>query len=277
MDRRGVPRSVVGVVSPAIALFLVLGVLVPYMLILGVPRERLKVSRLPPAWVSWITEAIVEEELELGPAIHPQRGGMRDATFAGIAVVVVVGASVAMEQAASTFGSRHRVPEIVVGGVVLAAVTSLPNAVAAVYLARRGRGAATLSTAMNSNALNVAAGLLLPATIVGLSDSSGLAALIAVWYFAMTALALVLAYLARGLRRDHGALIICAYLAFGGVLLASAYSSTTGVLLSIAAPAVVGIVFAARLLSSPDGRTGARPAHTQSTPPGGQHDRARRG
>ena len=50
---------------------------------------------------------------------------------------------------------------------MLAAVTSLPNAVAAVYLAGRGRGAATLSTALNSNALNVIAGLLLPAAIIG--------------------------------------------------------------------------------------------------------------
>ena len=49
----------------------------------------------------------------------------------------------------------HGVPPIVIGGLVLAAVTSLPNAVAAVYLARRGSGTAVLSTALNSNALNV--------------------------------------------------------------------------------------------------------------------------
>jgi cation:H+ antiporter len=242
--------AVVGLLSPAIALVLVLGVLAPYLLILGVPHERLKVSRLPPAWVSWISEAIEEEELELKPAIHPQRGGTRDAAFAVIAVVVVVGASIAMEQAASRFGSRHAVPEIVVGGLVLAAVTSLPNAVAAVYLARRGRGAATLSTAMNSNALNVAAGLLLPATIVGLSVGSGLAALVAAWYFALTALALVLAYIGRGLRCEHGALIICAYLAFGGVLVASAYSSPAGVVLSIAISAALATLPAARMIRS---------------------------
>src|ERR1019366_3333694 len=82
--------AVVGLFSPLIALVLVLGVLAPYVLILGIPHERLKVSRLPPAWVRWITEAIEEEELELKPAIHPQRGGIRDVAFAGVAVVVVV-------------------------------------------------------------------------------------------------------------------------------------------------------------------------------------------
>ena len=57
------------------------------------------------------------------------------------ALVVVVLASVAMEQGASTLGGHFDIPEIVVGGLVLAAVTSLPNVVSAVYLARRGHEA----------------------------------------------------------------------------------------------------------------------------------------
>ena len=65
---------------------------------------------------------------------------------------------------AASLGAHIAVPEVVVGAFVLAAVTSLPNAVSAIYLARRGRGAATLSTALNSNSLNVTAGLLIPAT-----------------------------------------------------------------------------------------------------------------
>ncbi len=53
----------------------------------------------------------------------------------------MVGASVAMELTASKLGARHHVPEIVIGALVLAGVTSLPNAVSALYLAIRGRGA----------------------------------------------------------------------------------------------------------------------------------------
>ncbi|HWF55919.1 MAG TPA: sodium/calcium exchanger protein [Solirubrobacteraceae bacterium] len=112
-----------------------------------------------PRWALWLTAAVSEEESELEVAIHPRRGRARDALMAGAAVLIVVGASVAMERSGSTLGARRHVPGIVVGGLVLAAVTSLPNAVAAVYLATRGRGAATLSTAMNSNAINVVAGL----------------------------------------------------------------------------------------------------------------------
>ena len=75
---------------------------------------------------------------------------------------------------------------------------------------------------MNSNAINVAAGLLLPATIVGLSGSSGQATLVAGWYLGLTAFALACAYTARGLRRWHGALIILAYLVFIATVLATA-------------------------------------------------------
>ena len=82
-------------------------------------------------------------------------------------LVIVVAVSVIMERAASALGIRFAIPEIAIGGLVLAAVTSLPNAVAAVYLATRGRGAATLSTALNSNTINVVIGLLIPAALIG--------------------------------------------------------------------------------------------------------------
>ena len=250
---------IVGVLSPAVGLVVVLGVLVPYVSVLGVRRDRLRRIGLPARWVSWLTEAIVEEELELEVAISPQRGRAGDGIVASVAVLVVVGASLAMEQAASKLGARTAIPEIVVGGLILAGVTSLPNAVAAVYLATRGRGTATLSTAMNSNALNVAAGLLLPATIVGLGASSGPAVLVAAWYLGLTAFALGCAYVGRGLRRWHGTLIICAYLAFAGMVLASAYASRVGVLLSGALPVAAAIVVAGWMIRSPSPQGNDRP------------------
>jgi cation:H+ antiporter len=248
---------IVGALSPAAGLIAVLCVLVPYFAVLSGRRDQLRRLGLPARWVSWLTDAVLEEELELEVAIHPSRGHAADVAVAAAAVLVVVGASLAMEQAASTFGTRNAIPEIVVGGLILAAVTSLPNAVAAVYLASRGRGTATLSTAMNSNALNVAAGLLLPGTIVGLGASTGPATLVAAWYFGLTALALACAYMGRGLRRWHGALIIGAYVAFVGTVLGSAYASPAGVLLSAAVPAAGAIAFTAwRMLSLGPRRSG---------------------
>ena len=92
-----------------------------------------------------------------------------------------------MELAATTLGRRFQVADIITGGLVLAVVTSLPNAVSAVYVARRGRGGAVLSTALNSNAINVLAGLLIPAALTGLGPRSGQDLLAAGWYTAIAA------------------------------------------------------------------------------------------
>jgi Ca2+/Na+ antiporter len=94
--------------------------------------------------------------------------------------------------------------------------------VAAVYWATRGRGAALLSTALNSNAFNVLAGLLLPGALLGLGAPAGSSTFLAAAYAGMTALGLLAALRGRGLRRAHGALLVVTYLAIVGVLLAIA-------------------------------------------------------
>ena len=205
---------VLGGAGPGLGLLAAVAVLIPYLIVSGVTPERLHAFGLPHAWANWLSGAVEEEEQELEPAIHPPRAGALDVTVAVLATVVVVGASIAMEVTASKLGARHHVSEIVIGALVLAGVTSLPNAVSALYLATRGRGAATLSIALNSNALNVTLGLLLPGILVGLGAPSGQGTLIAGWYLGLTAVTLACAYTGRGLRRTHGALIIGGYLAF---------------------------------------------------------------
>jgi cation:H+ antiporter len=213
--------SVGGQVPVGAGLSIVLLVLLGYVALLAAHQSILARLRLPQTWSNWLNTAIVEEESELEQAIRPQRGTRRDAMTAATALVVVLVASVAMEQGASTLGTHFGVPEIVVGGLVLAAVTSLPNAVSAVYLAKRGRGAAALSTALNSNSLNVAAGLLIPAVVIGLAKPSAPGMLVAGWYVGLTALTLLLAYVGRGLGRLSGGLIIAAYVGFVVALLAT--------------------------------------------------------
>jgi cation:H+ antiporter len=205
--------------TPGDGMVLVLAVLLPYLVLLGTPHDRLHRLPLPRRWIGWLREAIEESEVELEVAFHPRRGQPRDVLEALGLTVIVVGASVAMEQTGARVGTNLHWPEVITGGLLLAAVTSIPNAVAAVYLASRGRGAATLSTAMNSNALNVAAGLLIPGVIVGLGAPVAGATFTAAGYLTILAMALLLAYRAAGLRRIHGALILGVYLAFVVILL----------------------------------------------------------
>ena len=206
--------TMAAVVAPVAGLALAAVVLVPYVAVLGMRRARMERLRLPGGWVRWLVAAVHEEEAELGEAIRPRPGTWRDAVAAVAALIVVVGASTVMEVAATAAGRRYGVADIITGGLVLAVVTSLPNAVSAVYLARRGRGAAVLSTALNSNAINVVAGLLIPACLAGVGPASGQDNLVAAWYAGLTVVALALAYRGRGLGRASGMAIIAGYLAF---------------------------------------------------------------
>jgi cation:H+ antiporter len=221
---------VTGLLSPAAGIGVVAVVFVPYVLVLAAEGWPDRLVPRPPAGLTrWLATAVAQEEAELEPALpesalHPRPGGgWADGAVAGAALTAVVLASTVMELTATTLGARLAVPDIVTGAIVLAAVTSLPNAVAAVYLANRGRGAAVLSTALNSNALNVIAGLLIPAAIIGLGPPSGTTTLVTTWYAGLTAAVLAVAYRSSGLRRSAGLAIIAAYLIFLGWLLVAAY------------------------------------------------------
>lgn len=212
---------VTGGIAPATGLLLALLMLAPYVYVSAVhPSGRLSIPA-PGRLRSWLAEAVTEEEQEISAAVTHGRGGLRDAARAALALAVVLAASVTMERTATTLGTRLGVPGEITGGIVLAAVTSLPNAVAAVFLARRGQAAATLSEALNSNTLNVLAGLLIPAVIIG-GVQLGAGLRTAVWYAALTLVTVVLALAGRGVTRRTGALIIAGYVVFVVTVIAAA-------------------------------------------------------
>ena len=178
-------------------------------------RERLPIPRRQR---KALTDTLGEEEIELSEAIHPEPGTWRDGLVAAISLAVVITAAVAMESSISRVGMRLRIPDVIVGGVILAAVTTLPNTVAAIYLARRGRGAATLSEAMNSNAINTVVGFLLPAALIGLGTVGAGGIAVAWWYLASAVPVLAIAWLSRGIGRSAAIAGIAGYLTFVVIL-----------------------------------------------------------
>ncbi len=216
--------AVTSLITPQLALALALVALAPYVYVSAVhPSGRLSIPA-PARLRSWLAEAVSEEEQEISAAVEAGRGGARDAGIAALALAIVVAASVVMERSATELGARFAVPQVITGAIVLAAVTSLPNAVAAVFLARRGQGAATLSEALNSNTLNVLAGLLIPAVIIG-GASLGGALRTAIWYGALTLATVALALAGRGVSRRSGFLIIYAYAVFAITVVVTAIRS----------------------------------------------------
>jgi cation:H+ antiporter len=212
--------TITGLVSALAGLVLASVVLICYLIVLGLNRNALRRLPVPRAVTSWISSAVSEEEMELESAIQPTRGRPIDALVALVALVIVVLSSIAMESGASKLGHHFHIAGAVTGGIVLAAVTSLPNAVAAVHLASSGRGAAAFSTALTSNNLNVIAGLLIPGAVIGLASPSFAGNFTAVVYLVMTALVLALAYAKCGLNRRSGWIIIAGYAVFVSWLLA---------------------------------------------------------
>jgi cation:H+ antiporter len=213
--------AALGLIAPVVALVLALAVLAPYVYVSALQPSGRATIPLSARLRSWLAEVVAKEEQELSEGIHPGKGGLRDAGTGALALGVVLAASFAMERSVSVLGARFAVPAAITGAIVLAAVTSLPNAVAAVYLARRGRAAATLSEALNSNTLNVLAGLLLPAALIAGPDL-GSALPVALWYGALTVATLALALAGRGITRRSGFLIIAAYAAFVITVVATA-------------------------------------------------------
>jgi len=201
------------VVAPGPALLLALLVFVPYVVLSAVhPDVR---ARLPvPARLrGTLSGALEQEEEDLDLEGTPPAGGL-DVVAAVAMLAVVVVASVLVERSATDLGTYWGLSDLVLGAVVLAVVTSVPNAVAAVHLARRGRGAATLSTTTNSNNINVIVGLLLPAVLVGLTQVTASATLTAWWYLLLTVAILGWTWLRRGLGRVDGVIVCVAYAAF---------------------------------------------------------------
>lgn len=219
--------AVGGTLSPVAATVLAFSVLVPYALVMAEPGWLWRAGGVMERQVAWLRSAVREVEADAVPdavpdaASDPVGGGRsgssnlrRHIVGAAVALVVVIGASAVMERAASRLGVAASLPGIVVGGIILAAVTSLPNAVAAVHLAHHRQGAAVLSEAMNSNSGNVVLGLLFPAIFVGLSHPAGVGEMVTGWYVGLTVVALAIAYAGRGIGRRGAAVIVAGYLAF---------------------------------------------------------------
>jgi Ca2+/Na+ antiporter len=130
-----------------------------------------------------------------------------------LALAGVVGGSFVMVHSALDAQPWLHLSDALLGTIVLAALTSLPNLMVALHFARRDRGTALFSSAMNSNTINLVGGLIVPALWVGRGSAQG-AMPYFIWLIDLTLLA-VLAPLARGrLSRAAGAVIIAIYVIF---------------------------------------------------------------
>jgi cation:H+ antiporter len=149
------------------------------------------------------------------PASSAKPSSRSSRTLAG-----VVGGAYGMVTAAQSLADRWNVSDVVLGALVLAALTSIPNLIAAVRLARHGRGAACVSESLNSNNANILVGLCVPAVILGLGAASGVEIFAAWWMVGLTVVAVALGF-GKGLTRREGVVIVALYAVFVVVVAAA--------------------------------------------------------
>jgi cation:H+ antiporter len=131
-----------------------------------------------------------------------------------VALCLIVAGSVGAVRAATDLAQAWSVPDALVGVIVLAVLTSLPNAWTGVRFGLQGRGSALMSETLSSNSINLVVGLAIPAALGVFSAFSGLAVFDLVWLLAMTTAALVLFGGRNGAGRSAGAFLIVLYAGF---------------------------------------------------------------
>jgi cation:H+ antiporter len=209
-----VAAQLCGVLSGAWSLVLVGIVMVPYVSITALPPHLIRGLAVRVGFGADAAKWLVDADHDATRDQTPPKPSGADRLGAIPALVAIVVASIGMVRSAVVLAAGWGIPDPIVGLVILAALTGIPNVVTAVQLAMRGRGSAVLSEALNSNTLNLIAGAAVPAMIMGAAPLSPRAVVALWWMMAMTLLALGIAFVRRGMGRKGGALLVVVYAAF---------------------------------------------------------------
>jgi cation:H+ antiporter len=199
--------------APLLALILVLAVFLFYVFLLAAEPHRVDRLLLPRHMRHRLAAAarVIHGDLERDETPRELWGPV---WWIVPSIAAIVAGSVAMVNGALTVGDHWHLSRIFLGAVALAAITSLPNAYAAIRMALASNGTAVVSLAFNSNTLNLLVGVTLPAVLIGgLASAPGAMAGVA-WLTALTLVAIALGYLGRGLNRWSGLVLIVGYLIF---------------------------------------------------------------
>lgn len=129
-------------------------------------------------------------------------------------LALIIGGSFGMVQAAVALGDRWGVSQAALGVLILAPLTSIPNAFTGVRLGLAGRGAALAGEAFNSNTINLTGGVIVPAMFTPVVALTATAKLQLAWLIGMTVVSVGLLAARGGLRRAGGGILIALYAGF---------------------------------------------------------------
>ena len=202
-----------GVLGSGTGMVLVACVAVPYVVLLAVGPRIVRRLRLGREESRFVRRSFGERHRRVQPLDSRREAAQLVGVLLAALVLIIVG-SVGAVRAASDLADRWSLPQALVGVIGLAILTALPNAWTGVRFGLRGRGSALMSETLNSNSINVVAGIAIPAALGILASFSGLDVFGLAWLFGMTVAALVLFAKRGGAGRIAGASLILLYAVF---------------------------------------------------------------
>jgi cation:H+ antiporter len=144
-------------------------------------------------------------------AVHPSR--LRLGATLALSVLLILAASEALVRSSLYLAPLLGIPPSVVGTVILAVATSLPNTWAAVSLARHGRASAAVVATFGSNSINLVVGLAAPALVV-MPHLAAVSRFDILWLASMTAVAVLMLAVRHALGRTEGITLLALYSIF---------------------------------------------------------------
>jgi cation:H+ antiporter len=201
-----------------LSLVLLLLVLTPYVALTAMHPSQFAMFRLPPAAKRFLTVAIGHAHRDARGRTKTAQAWSTELACVAISLALIIAASVGAVHSAVTLATHWGVGQAAVGMLILASLTSIPNVIAAVRLAREGRGAAVISESLNSNTLNILAGICLPALLIGFATPSPQIIFATLWLLGMKCVAVTASSHHRGLHRGGGAVLVVLYLVFALVI-----------------------------------------------------------
>jgi cation:H+ antiporter len=208
-----------GYIGNGTTIVLELSVLLPYLLISAIKPEHLARLKILPRVQAALNSIVASGTRDKRKDQTPEKPSSTDLLGVVPSLIAVVMTSIGMVDSAIVMGKHWKITGAVIGTLLLATVTGIPNMLAAIRLAKRGRGAAVVSETLNSNSVNLIAGALIPAILFGAGLLNGLAKVAILWSILMTAFALGLTSFRGGLTRLRGGLLLAVYLGFVALIL----------------------------------------------------------
>lgn len=210
---------VTGGIAAAAGLFLVALVAVPYVFLLAWGPAR--VRRLPfGLGRSRLISRSFGELHQRERALDSRHEILVLVLVLIAALCLIIVGGIATVRSANVLADAWSVPEEIVGAVILAILSALPNAWTGVRFGLQRRGSALMSETLNSNSINLAVGITLAGALGSLVFANRDIFNIS-WLLGMTAVAVVLFGRRGGGGRVAGATLIALYAVFVAVQFAT--------------------------------------------------------